>query len=157
MPVRVNTAPLIPGLNDHEAPAILAEAAARGATAGNYILLRLPHGLKELFVDWLERHYPASKDKVLNAIREARGGKLSDPRFGFRMRGEGPRADAIANLFDLTCDRLGLVRALPELETGIFRRPGPPPKAASSHPAETSPPPEAPPPPPAQGELFDRP
>ena len=145
VPVRVNTAPLIPGLNDHEAPAILTAAAARGATAGNYILLRLPHGLKELFVDWLERNYPASKDKVLNAIRDARGGRLSDPRFGSRMRGEGPRADAIAKLFDLTCRRLGLERTLPELETGLFR---PPPKAASPPPAEPSPPP-------AQGELFD--
>ncbi len=157
VPVRVNTAPLIPGLNDHEVPAILAEAAARGAGAGNYILLRLPHGLKELFVDWLERNYPASKDKVLNAIRQARGGRLSDPRFGVRMRGEGPRADAIAKLFDLTCRRLGLERALPELETGLFRRPESPPEAPSPPPGRASRPPAEPSPPPAQGELFDRP
>ena len=122
VPVGVNTAPLIPGLNDHEAPRILEESAARGAAWGNYIVVRLSHGLKELFVAWLERHFPDRKDKVLGAIREMRGGELSDTRWRLRMRGEGVRADALATLFAVTCKRLALNRVRHELSSAHFTR-----------------------------------
>jgi DNA repair photolyase len=126
VPVGVNTAPLIPGLNDHEAARILEAAAERGAAWGRYILLRLPHGVKELFVAWLERHYPEHKERVLGAIREMRGGELNDPRWGSRMRGEGVRADALAALYAATCRRLGLNRERQTLSTEHFTRDVPP-------------------------------
>jgi len=126
VPVGVNTAPLIPGLNDHEAPRILEESAARGAAWGSYILVRLSHGLPELFVAWLERHYPERKERVLGRLREMRGGELNDVRFRWRMRGEGVRADALAALFAVTCRRLGLERQRCELSTAAFTRDVPP-------------------------------
>lgn len=126
VPVGVSVAPIVPGLTDHELPAILESAAEAGATFATRIVLRLPHGVKELFETWLEEHFPDRKAKVLNRIREMRGGKLYDPRFGTRWRGEGPWADQIEALFHVTRDRLGLGRA-PELSAAAFRRPDPPP------------------------------
>ena len=119
------TAPLIPGLNDHELPSLLTAAAQAGASRAGYVLLRLPHGVKELFVDWLDRHAPGHRDKVLNRLREMRGGKLYDARFGARGRGEGIWADQLAALFDLARRRAGLDRPVPELSTTAFRRPPP--------------------------------
>ncbi len=124
IPVGVNVAPVIPGLNDHEIPAIVAAAAAAGAGWAAYILLRLPHGVKELFERWLEDHRPERKRKVLSHIRETRGGKLSDPRFGSRMRGEGLYAEQIRELVELARRRAGLPQRGPELSTAAFRRPG---------------------------------
>jgi DNA repair photolyase len=110
VPTGVNLAPVIPGLNDHELPAILAAAAERGAGWANYILLRLPFAVKELFVDWLGEHYPQRQARVVHALQEMRGGALSDPRFGTRLRGEGVRAAAVERLFEVTCRKLGLSR-----------------------------------------------
>src|SRR5439155_5868655 len=93
VPVGVMVAPVIPGLTDHEAPAILRAAADAGAMAAYYVVLRLPLGVKDLFADWLDRHFPGRGEKVLGRIRGARGGRLNDPRFGSRMRGEGPWAE----------------------------------------------------------------
>ncbi|HEU4884846.1 MAG TPA: PA0069 family radical SAM protein, partial [Longimicrobium sp.] len=115
IPVRVLAAPVVPGLTDHEMPAILAAAAEAGAGAASYIPLRLPHGLKGLFEDWLETHFPDRKDKVLNRIREMRGGKLYDAEWGTRMRGEGVFADQYEVLFGATCRKHGLVRTFPPL------------------------------------------
>jgi DNA repair photolyase len=126
VPVGVNVAPVIPGLTDHELPAILKAAAGHGATAASYLLLRLPHGVKELFLDWLAAHYPERASKVERAIRAMRGGKLNEGRFGLRMRGDGPRADVIERLFALHCGRLGLNRKRAELNLTDFRRPGGP-------------------------------
>jgi DNA repair photolyase len=120
----VLVAPVIPGLTDHEMPAILAEAAAAGARFAGYVLLRLPHGVADLFEDWLGRHFPDRKDKVLGRIRSLRGGRLNDPRFGVRMRGEGPLAGAVRDLFRLSCRRAGLRRGGPALSAAAFRRPG---------------------------------
>ena len=122
VPVGVMVAPVIPGLNDHEVPAILEAARAAGAQWAGMILLRLPHGLRELFAAWLERHYPARKEKVLSRLREARGGQLNDPRFGSRMTGEGPYAQQIQALFQLHRRRLGFA-GTPPLSTAAFRRP----------------------------------
>jgi DNA repair photolyase len=125
VPVGVNAAPVIPGLTDHELPGILAAAAERGAAWAGYIMLRLPHAVKELFPAWLERHYPARAAKVLAALREVRGGRLTDPRFGTRQTGEGVRAEVIARLFQLTCARLGLQRRRTPLSTAHFDRAAP--------------------------------
>jgi DNA repair photolyase len=108
--VGVMTAPLILGLNDHELPSLLEAARDAGAESAGYVPLRLPHQLGPLFEDWLARHYPDRKEKVLNQIRAMRGGALNDPRFVSRMRGTGVFADHLAQLFSLTCRRLGLNR-----------------------------------------------
>ena len=123
IPVRVLVAPVVPGLTDHEMPAILAAAADAGASAASYIPLRLPHGLKGLFEDWLQTHFPDRKDKVLNRIREMRGGKLYDSEWGTRMRGEGVFADQYDTMFGALTRKLGLVRHFPALSAAAFRRP----------------------------------
>ncbi len=124
VPTGVLLGPLIPGLTDHEIPKILAAGAAAGARFARRTLLRLPHAVAPLFVDWLERHFPERKNKVLNRIRELRGGRLNDPRFGHRMHGQGVHAEQIRRLFDLACRRHGLAQAAPPLSTQGFRRPG---------------------------------
>ncbi len=108
VPVGVMVAPVIPGLTDHELPAILEAAASAGATTAGYIVLRLPHGVKDLFEQWLEVHFPDSKGKVLGRIRGVRGGRLNDPRFKSRMKGEGEYAEQIEALFRASCRQLGL-------------------------------------------------
>lgn len=124
VPVGVLTAPVIPGLNGHELPAILEAAAKAGAIGAGYVLLRLPHGLGPLFEEWLRQHYPERCDKVLSRLRDVRGGDIYDPRFGSRMRGEGVLAEQIASLFALGCRRAGIERRFPTLSTSAFRRPG---------------------------------
>jgi DNA repair photolyase len=123
IPVNVNLAPVIPGLTDHELPRILRAAAEAGARSAGYLMLRLPLGVKELFADWLQQHYPERMDKVLNRVRSMRNGRLDDSRFGKRFRGEGPFARQIANMFKVTCRRLGLNEDRIELSTAAFRRP----------------------------------
>jgi DNA repair photolyase len=122
--VGVLAAPMIPGLNDHELPAILKAAAAAGARYAGYIILRLPYGVKELFADWLLRHFPEKQEKVLGRLRDMHGGKLNDPRFGARMRGEGELAGQIDALFAAGCRRAGLSRSFPGLSVDSFRPAG---------------------------------
>jgi DNA repair photolyase len=122
VPVGVNVAPVVPGLTDEEVPAILEAAAEAGATFASYILLRLPWGVKQIFETWLEQHFPERKEKVLNRVRELRGGKLNDGRFGVRGKGEGPWADQLHALFRVSKRRLGLDRR-PVLSTASFRVP----------------------------------
>jgi DNA repair photolyase len=125
IPAGVMTAPVIPGLNDHELPALLSAAARAGATFAAYVPVRLPHAVRPLFEDWLERHFPERKEKVLNRIRSMRGGELNDPRFGSRMRGEGLFAEHIAQLFSISCRRAGIERGrFPKLSAVAFRRTG---------------------------------
>ncbi|MDX1579340.1 MAG: PA0069 family radical SAM protein [Gemmatimonadota bacterium] len=123
VPVGVNVAPLIPGLTDHEVPAILEAASEAGATSAAFILLRLPTGVDELFRSWLERHVPDRAGKVLGLIRSTRGGRLYDGRFRVRGRGEGPYADHLRGLFRVAAERAGLCAGLPEMSTGGFRPP----------------------------------
>ena len=123
IPVIVLVAPTIPGLTDHEMPAILTAAREAGAVAAGYVIVRLPHGLDELFTDWLTRHFPEKKDKVLSRIESVRGGKHNDTQFGRRMIGEGPIAEAIKQMFQTTVKKLGFPGA-PTLSTAAFRRPG---------------------------------
>ena len=126
IPVGVMVAPVIPGLTDHEMPALISAAAEAGASFAAYTPVRLPYAVRPLFDDWLERHFPERKEKVLNRIRSMRGGKLNDPRFGSRMRGDGILAEHIAQLFSISCRRAGIERGrFPKLSTAAFRRAGP--------------------------------
>lgn len=122
VPVGVNVAPVIPGLNDSEIPRIVQAAADAGATFAGLVPLRLPYAVAPLFEAWLDQHRPGMKEKVLNRIREVRGGKLNDPNFGSRMDGQGPFADQIHALFRMACTRAGLT-GWPELSAEAFRRP----------------------------------
>jgi DNA repair photolyase len=123
VPVGVLAAPTIPGLTDHEMTLIITSAANAGARYAGYVVLRLPYAVKELFEGWLEQHFPDRKKKVLNRIREMRGGKLNDPRFGSRMRGEGVYSEQINSMFKLACRRAGIEGRHPELSTDSFRAP----------------------------------
>jgi DNA repair photolyase len=125
IPVGVMIAPIIPGLTDHEMTALLSAAAKRGASFAAYTPVRLPYAVRPLFEDWLERYFPERKEKVLNRIRSMRGGKLNDPRFGTRMRGEGIFAEHIAQLFSISCRRAGIgEKKFPSLSTAAFRKDG---------------------------------
>ncbi|MGH9360462.1 MAG: PA0069 family radical SAM protein [Thermoanaerobaculia bacterium] len=126
IPCAVLVSPVIPGLTDHEMPAILAAAHEAGAVAARFLPLRLPGAVAGLFQQWLAEHYPERRDKVLNRIRSLRGGRLNDPRFGSRMRGEGIFAEQMRALFETSCRRLGYPEQGPELSTAAFRRPGAP-------------------------------
>ena len=122
VPAGVLVSPVVPALTDHEMPAILAAAAEAGAGCAGYSLLRLPFGVKDLFERWLEENYPDRKDKVLNRIREIRGGRLNDPGFKSRMKGQGIFAEQVETLFQATCRKLGLTRRSWKLSTASFRR-----------------------------------
>jgi DNA repair photolyase len=126
IPVGVLVAPIIPGLTDHEIPALLSAAAEAGASFAGYEMLRLPYANKELFERWLEQHFPEKKDKVLSRIRAVRGGKLNDSRFGSRMRGEGIFADQIHQMFEVARRKVGLSDESPTLSAASFRRPSGP-------------------------------
>lgn len=123
VPVGVLTAPVIPGLNDHEIPSILAAAAEAGAKRAGYVVLRLPHAVKDVFGAWLDVHAPGSKEKVFGRVQAVRSGKMNDPRFGSRMHGEGFFAEQIAQLFEVAARRAGLNQTREDLSTAHFRRP----------------------------------
>ena len=125
IPAGVMVAPLIPGLTEHELPAILKAAAEAGARFAGHTIVRLPLAVAPLFEDWLGRHYPDRKDKVLERIRSMRGGRLNDSRFGHRMGGEGHHAEMIARLFRSASRRAGLNQRPWPVSTAAFRRPGP--------------------------------
>jgi DNA repair photolyase len=123
VPAGVMVAPVIPGLTEHELPAIIAAASQSGAQFAGYGHLRLPLAVGPLFEQWLSQHAPAKKDKVLKRMRTMHGGKLHDARFGLRMRGEGLFAEQIAALFKLACRQAGLSNRGPTLSIASFRRP----------------------------------
>jgi DNA repair photolyase len=108
IPVGVMIAPVIPGLTDHELPAIVQAAADAGARSVNYIMLRLPHAVAGLFEGWLDTHFPDRRGKVMGRVREVRGGRKNDPRFGTRMRGEGEYAEQVRALFHAACRKAGV-------------------------------------------------
>jgi len=125
IPTSVNAAPVIPGLTDEEIPAILRESALRGAVTASYILVRLPLAVESLFVDWLQRELPLRAPKILNRLREVRGGRLSDSRYGTRICGEGEMAESIRGLFELSCRKYRLNQRQIHLSTSHFLRNGP--------------------------------
>lgn len=122
IPVGVNVAPIVPGLTDEEVPRILDAAAEHGATSAGYTVLRLPGAVRDLFLDWLDRHAPHRKDRVLNRLRSIRGEELDDAEFGVRMKGEGFWADTIGELFQLACQKYDIDGAPSPLNTDAFRR-----------------------------------
>jgi DNA repair photolyase len=123
IPVGVMAAPVIPGLTDHEITSIIAAAAGAGATQAGYVVLRLPYAVAGLFENWLEEHFPDRKNKVLAHIRDLRGGKLNDPEFKSRMKGQGVYADQIRSMFALACKRAGIAGNRTTLSIEHFRRP----------------------------------
>lgn len=123
VPTGVMAAPMIPGLNDAELERILQAAARAGARSAGYVLLRLPHELREMFQDWLATHAPDRARHVLSLIRETRAGSLSDPRFHHRMAGAGVYADLLARRFDRAARQLGLTDARATLDGARFAVP----------------------------------
>lgn len=123
VPVMVMVAPVVPGLTDHEIPAIIKSAADAGAVNAGFIMLRLPYGVSDIFQAWLGRHFPDRKDKVLNRVRAMRGGKLNSPDFYSRMRGEGIYAEQARDMFELACRKAGFDSGRIKLSTGHFRKP----------------------------------
>lgn len=120
----VMVAPIIPAINDGEIEEILARSAAAGANRAGYVVLRLPHELKDLFADWLQTHYPARASHVTSLIRQLHGGRDYDSAFGRRQTGTGPLAELIASRFQLARRRHGLVRDdFQALNTRSFRIP----------------------------------
>ena len=141
VPVGVSVSPLIPFINEPELERILEQAAAAGARSAFSIPLRLPWEVKPLFQDWLQQHFPDRAARVMARLRDLRGGRDNDPRFGSRMRGEGLWADLLQQRMRKACARLGLNRERTPLDLTLFMRP-----AGKRAPAPASAP--------AQGELF---
>jgi DNA repair photolyase len=122
IPVGVMVAPVIPGINDHEIPAIVAACGKAGARFAAHVLLRLPWAVRPLFEHWLDEHFPERKAKVLERIRAFCGGKLYDSRWRKRKIGEGAFAEQISNMFEVACRRSDMTER-PKLSTAAFRRP----------------------------------
>ena len=125
IPTGVMFAPVIPVLNDAEMEDVLEAAAAAGVDHAGYVMLRLPHEVKQLFREWLQAHFPLKASHVMNRVNDIRGGKDNDPRFKSRMRGEGIYAALVENRFRAACRRLGLNRKRVPLDTGRFIPPRP--------------------------------
>ncbi len=125
VPVGVMAAPMIPGLNDAEMERILEAAARAGARHAGYVLLRLPHELRQMFEDWLQTHLPDRARHVLNLIRETRSGALSDARFHHRFAGQGVYADLLLRRFARAARQWGLDEAREGLDCTKFAVPQP--------------------------------
>ena len=123
VPVGVSVSPLIPGLNDHQVPAILEAARDAGASQAFHVLLRLPAEVEEVFSERIRAAFPLRAEKVLSLVRQMRGGRHNDARFGARMRGEGARYQLMADLFAATARRLGMSAPSRGAEPSPFRRP----------------------------------
>ena len=126
IPTSVLVAPLIPAINDHEIEDILAAVANAGAMRAHYIFLRLPHEVRDLFVEWLETHFPDRRARVMSLVRQASGGRDYDNRFGVRQTGRGAYAELLAKRFRNACRKLGLERDRyqPGLDCQKFEPPG---------------------------------
>jgi DNA repair photolyase len=124
IPTGVMMAPIIPGLNDQEINAVVSAAAEAGASFASFTLLRLPLAVADLFQDWLSLHYPQRKEKILNRLRDLRGGKLNNSEFGKRFHGQGIWDEQLRSMFDLACRRAGITREYPRLSTAGFSCPG---------------------------------
>ena len=123
IPTGVMVAPVIPGLNDSEIPAILEAAKHAGAGAAGYILLRLPLTVQPVFEEWIQRARPDKADMVLGRVKDTRGGKFNDSSWGQRMVGTGVIANQIRTLFKMFQNKLGLDQQLPPYNCDDFQRP----------------------------------
>jgi DNA repair photolyase len=121
IPVTVNVAPIVPGLTDHEIPAILKKCAELGAIGAGYTVLRLPYAVKEVFEKWLEEYFPDRKNKVLNRLKELREGALYNSEWGKRMTGTGIFAEQIRDMFDMGYKKAGFPQRRFRLSTASFR------------------------------------
>lgn len=122
VPVGVMTAPIIPGLTDHEIPKLVGEAARHGALSAGYTVVRLNGAIGPIFENWIRRYIPDRADKVLAQIRDCHGGELHDSRFGLRMYGEGPIAEQIRPLHQLARRKYLAGREMPAFDLTKFRR-----------------------------------
>ena len=131
IPCGVMVAPLIPALTDNALEGVMEAAAQAGATMAGWILLRLPNEVRPLFKEWLAAHYPQRADHVISIVRQSRGGRENDPRFGSRMTGSGNFVELIGKRFELACRRLGLnsednhMASRDGLDCSLFRPPSP--------------------------------
>jgi DNA repair photolyase len=123
IPVIVNVSPIVPGLTDHEMEQILEQAASAGARYAHYSILRLSYELKDLFKEWLVAERPDRAERVMSLVRQLRGGKENDSRFGVRMAGEGPIAKLLSTRFSLASRRFGLREDIRSLRTDLFKVP----------------------------------
>lgn len=121
IPVRIMVAPIIPGLTDHDIAGIIARGAEAGASAFGYTVARLNGAISRLFAHWLTLHFPDRKNKVLHAIADCHDGRLNDSQWGRRMKGSGPRADMIRQLFYAAIKKHGKGTELPPLNLNAFR------------------------------------
>jgi len=121
IPVSVLIAPLIPVLTDTELENMISVCARAGARSVNYLLLRLPREVSDLFENWLHQHYPDMAEHVMNRIRDSRDGRTNDARFGHRLRGHGFYADMIAQRFDMAIKQSGLNQPYQPLNHELFR------------------------------------
>ena len=123
VPVMIMMAPVIPFLNDSEIESILKAVADAGAVKAGYILLRLPHEVKDLFRQWLDVHAPLKANHIMSLIKQSRGGKDYDNRYGYRMRGTGEYAQLISRRFSLAKRKYGLRAKLEPMNTNLFIKP----------------------------------
>ena len=128
VPCGVMVAALIPALNDKTMEHVLEAAAQAGAAEAAYVIMRLPNELKDLFREWLAEHYPQRAAHVMSVVRDMRGGKDNDARFGARMTGTGNYAELMEKRFDIACRKFGLnsreaPRARAELDCSRFKPP----------------------------------
>ena len=123
IPVRVNIAPIIVGLNEHEVPEVLKQAAAAGAVTASYTVLRLPGAVESVFLDWVKQHFPDRLEKIENGIRQMSGGELINREFFDRMRGTGVLADHVRNTFKTFANKYGLNKVRTQLSVDHFRVP----------------------------------
>lgn len=120
IPVRLMYAPIIPGLNSDEIPAVIKAAADAGASVASFTLVRLNGAIAEIFTDWIHKAYPDRADKVLHMIADCHEGKLNDSRWGSRMRGDGKVAESIHQLFRISVNRFMLGRSMRPLNFNQF-------------------------------------
>jgi DNA repair photolyase len=125
IPVSVSVAPIIPFITEQELEKVLAAAIDAGATSAGYTILRLPWEVNPLFQEWLQTHFPERAKRVMNCIRDMRGGKDYQAEFGSRMHGEGIWADLIRQRFEKAITRLGIIKSarFKKLNTESFRKP----------------------------------
>jgi len=126
VPVNLLLAPVIPAINDSEIETIVERAAAAGVSHASWILLRLPHELKQIFTEWLEMHLPDRAGHVMSLMRQASGGRYDDNRFGVRQRGNSPYTAMLESRFNTACHKLGLNSSRPQqnLDCSQFVSPG---------------------------------
>lgn len=123
IPCAVLTAPVIPGLTDPDLERVMEAARDAGARSAGYVLLRLPHELKQVFQDWLDMHHSLKAGHVMSLVRQMREGRENSSEFGLRQRGTGVFANLLARRVAVACKRLGLDQGLPPLDCTKFRPP----------------------------------